>query len=82
MRCNGPVKMYPTRQAHSQRRLLQWREASARKRAGIRIRRNAAEVAALRADVVAAKAAGEPTSVVAARLGIPVTYVQKLARAA
>ena len=77
-RCNGtPKREAPSK--HDPRRLLQWRQAQARKRAGLRVRRSPAEVAELRERVRSIRAQGKTWAGVGAELGIAGEYARSLA---
>lgn len=77
-KCNGTVRQSsPTA---TEERRAQWRAATARKRAGIRVRRTRAETAALARECYErAKNGGAPVAI-AARLGLHPGYVRDLIR--
>ena len=81
-KCNGTPRTRGRAPSgkHDERRLLQFREAQARRRAGIRIRRNPQEAAAVRAQIVALYAEGLRTREVAARVGVSTDYAREARR--
>jgi len=76
--CNGAMRAHVTQT--DPRRLQQWREATARQRAKIRIRRTTSQVDALASEVRDAVARGGAIPAVAQRLGIDDTYARDLLR--
>lgn len=64
---------------HSERRLIQWREAQARKRLGIRLRRSPVEIEMLAARVRALRGLGVSYAAIGRRLGIEQSYARDLA---
>jgi hypothetical protein len=76
--CNGAIREARDEAQHPPIRLRQWREASARKRAGIRIRRSAAEVRALAVAARALREAGLSYSAIGERFGIDHSYARDL----
>jgi hypothetical protein len=76
--CNGAVRKAANEPLYPSKRLRQWREASARKRAGIRVRRSQAEINALAHLIVGMRDGGASYSAIGRLLGMDHTYVRDL----
>jgi len=76
--CNGAIRRDRRTPSHNSKRLIQWRESHARKRAGIRVRRSPSEVEALAFQARNLRALGATYVAIGRRLGIDQTYARDL----